>query len=283
MDCKTLPVYCISHYPENQTNFFYISCLQELIKRSTGIEEAHGHSFFMLLWITEGSGTHRIDFTDYQVKANQLYFISPGQIHNWDLSSDTDGYVLFFEGSFFNSRFGTRLSQYPFFNSIFSNPLIQFPESNKLKALFEILFDEFSNIQQNAEVNLSLLHVILEISNRTFIGANELGTTTNTKYILEFETQLNNFFKENKNVGFYAEILNITPNHLNAICKKMYNKTASEIINEKVLIEIQRKLINTTISIKELCYELGFEDTSYFNRFFKKHIGITPQKYRLAK
>lgn len=236
----------------------------------------------MLLWITSGSGTHTIDFTTYSVQANQLYFISPGQIHNWELTEGTDGYAVFFEGSYFSSRFGNRLHDYPFFNSTLVQPLIEFSEVNHVRALFTMLFEAFGNSEPNLEVNLSLLHLILESS---FTKKNELAdsdTSINKKYLQGFEDLLHAFYKEHKSVGFYAEKLHVSPNHLNAICRKSYNKTASGIINEKILIEAQRLLINTSLSIKELCYELGFENSSYFNRFFKKHLRITPQQFRSA-
>jgi AraC-like DNA-binding protein len=78
----------------------------------------------------------------------------------------------------------------------------------------------------------------------------------------------------------YAELLYITPNHLNALCREMVGKTAGDLIRDRVLLEAKRLLTNADMSITEIAYDLNFEDNSYFNRFFKKQVGKTPDNFR---
>jgi AraC-like DNA-binding protein len=78
----------------------------------------------------------------------------------------------------------------------------------------------------------------------------------------------------------YAELLYITPNHLNALCRDLVGKTAGELIRERVLLEAKRLLTNLNITAAEIAYELNFQDNSYFSRFFRKYTGQTPEIFR---
>jgi AraC-like DNA-binding protein len=92
---------------------------------------------------------------------------------------------------------------------------------------------------------------------------------------------LNNKFSELKTSKEYAQRLNISPNYLNAICKDIFNKTVSQIIQERIMLEAKRLLSHTCLSISEISYKLGFNDNSYFGRYFKKITGLPPEKFRL--
>jgi AraC-like DNA-binding protein len=87
-------------------------------------------------------------------------------------------------------------------------------------------------------------------------------------------------FKRLHSPAEYAEVLNISPNALAKIVKKYYNKTLTEIIAQRIMIEAKRELYLTGKTVKEIAYILGYEDEFYFSRFFKKHAQISPQLYR---
>ena len=78
----------------------------------------------------------------------------------------------------------------------------------------------------------------------------------------------------------YADLLYITPNHLNALCQDLLGKTAGELIRDRTLLEAKRLLTNAKMTATEIAYELNFKDNSYFNRFFKKNAGMTPDDFR---
>ncbi|WP_315822641.1 AraC family transcriptional regulator [Paraflavitalea speifideaquila] len=78
----------------------------------------------------------------------------------------------------------------------------------------------------------------------------------------------------------YADLLYVTPNHLNALCQDLMGKTAGEMIRDRVLLEAKRLLTNARMTVTEIAYDLNFQDNSYFNRFFKKYTGMTPDEFR---
>jgi AraC-like DNA-binding protein len=87
-------------------------------------------------------------------------------------------------------------------------------------------------------------------------------------------------FKSKHSPGEYAELLYVTPRSLAKITKLHLNKTPGELISERIIIEAKRELYFTSKSVKEIAWELGYEDEYYFSRFFKKNTDIPPQVYR---
>src|SRR5688572_27788096 len=98
---KELPIFSISNFEDYTRcqhcgNSFYIRMFKDHLAENKFIERPHGHDFFIILLITQGSGIHHIDFKQYDVHPGAVFFLTPGQFHHWNLSADVDGYVLFF-------------------------------------------------------------------------------------------------------------------------------------------------------------------------------------------
>jgi AraC-like DNA-binding protein len=95
-----------------------------------------------------------------------------------------------------------------------------------------------------------------------------------------FQKLIEKHFTELKLPMEYANLLYITPNHLNALCKEHLGIQAGEVIRNRIILEAKRQLINQQISITEISYSLNFKDNSYFSKFFKKQVGMTPEEFR---
>jgi len=278
-----VPIFKLESFPRHEPyTLFYMARLEKLVQEVKGIDDPHSHTFYLLMWICEGSGTHTIDFKTYQVEANQLYFLTPGQIHSWQLSPDIRGYNLFFEANFFLSRFGNRLYQYPFYHSHQQQPLVSGVERQELfSSIFKQAYLEYEQQQPNrAEVFLSFLHIILETANRLYHQQWPGVDTQLYDRIRQYEELLEQQFLTVREVASYAEQMNLTPNYLNHICKKIVGKTASQLLHERLVVEAKRLLTHTSHSVKEVAYYLGFEDPSYFVRFFRKQTNQTPAEFR---
>ncbi|MBO0951803.1 helix-turn-helix domain-containing protein [Fibrella forsythiae] len=279
-----LPVYKLHSFARHEPNApFYMTRLETLVREFKGIDQPHSHTFYLVMCISQGSGTHTIDFKTYPIRPNQLYFLTPGQVHSWQLSTDTQGFNLFFEPGFFQARLGNRLHQYSFYHSHQHVPLLEIQE--KQQALFSDLFNyayqEYTLRQANrADVFLSFVHIILESANRQY---DQQLTGADVHYydrIRQYEALLEAQFIEVRAVSDYAAQMGLTPNHLNHICKKVLGKTASQLLHERLLTEARRLLTHTAQSVKEVGFDLGFDDPSYFVRFFRKQAGQTPVEFR---
>lgn len=263
---------------------FYMTRLEKLVQEFKGIDKPHSHTFYLVMWISEGSGTHTIDFRTYDIAPCQLYFLTPGQVHSWELSPDTKGYNLFFDASFFRTRFGNRLYQYPFYHSHQHEPLIDAAGQQAfLRDLYTYAYREYEQqLPNRADVFLSYIHILLETANRLY-SERWIGPDTHLyDRVRQYEELLEDQFLTVRDVQTYAEQMSLSPNYLNQICKKVVGKTASQLLYERVLIEAQRLLTHTSRSVKEIGYQLGFEDPSYFVRFFRRQAGQTPAEFRAS-
>lgn len=279
----SVPVYKIQSFPRHEPDgLFYMTRLEKLVQEFKGIDKPHSHTFYLVMWLMQGSGTHTIDFRTYPIAPHQLYFLTPGQVHSWELSPDTRGYNLFIDANFFRGRFGNRLQQYPFFHSHQHQPLLEVIDQQSLFSdLFTYAYAEYEHrLPNRADVFLSFVHILLETANRLY-NQQWVGTDTHLyDRIRQYEDLIEQQFLTIREVSAYADQMSLTPNHLNHICKKVLGKTASQLLHERTVIEAQRLLTHTAQSIKEIGFQLGFEDASYFVRFFKKHTGQTPVEFR---
>jgi len=279
----SIPVYSIQTFARHEPDtLFYMTPLEKLVGEFKGIDQSHSHTFYLLMWIRQGSGSHTIDFKTYSVAADQLYFLTPGQVHSWQLSPDTQGFNLFFDTNFFRARLGNRLQQYPFYHSHQHLPLLDVTAQRAFFAdLFGYAYDEYRHQQPNrAEVFLSFIHILLETANRLYDQQLPASASHYYDRLRQFEELLENQFVQVRTVNEYAAQMNVTPNHLNHICQQVLGKTASQLLHERLVIEAKRLLTHTARSVKEIGFLLGFADTSYFVRFFRKHAGSTPADFR---
>lgn len=285
MKSPSVPVYCIDSYPDGHgRDEFYVQRLETLVARFAGIDKAHTHDFYMLLYIRQGTGTHTIDFVTYPVQPGYLFFLAPGQLHSWDLSADSTGYLLFFDAAFYLHTYPSgRLHEYPFFQPLRSHLVDLSAQKPPFPALLEQLMAEGeSRFENRLDVIRGCLFVLLELAARhAQAAAPDAGSSPRQAQLLRaFETLLEAHFRTEKTVQAYAQWLSLTPNHLNALCRQQRGHTASDLIQRRVLVEAQRLLVHSEQPVKQIAEELGFRDASYFGRFFRKRTASTPEQFR---
>jgi len=279
----------------NEKVYVPVVGLQEFRKRQTAgrkellynelhgerhIDKPHKHDFFIIVLFDNAKGIHSIDFQDYAIGNRQVHVLFPDQVHKWDIEPDTTGYQLMIDKVFFE-RFA------PYFRFSFTNyinhPVIPLTSDN-----FNLLKYEFDAVKHELEDEHSLSDII---SARTAVIAAIVSKAaedifTNAKVfqsnprLAKFNMLINQFFKEEKLVTFYASKLNISANYLNILCRKNLNVSATQLIQQRVLLEAKRMLQSTDLSIKEIAFELGFVDHAYFSNFFKSQTQITPTEFK---
>ncbi|GAB3545086.1 helix-turn-helix transcriptional regulator [Spirosoma fluminis] len=283
MKKQAFHTYQLQEYPKSTTqDEFYMIRLRDLIRQIETIDQPHAHSFHVLLYIWEGSGTHSIDGHVYGVASRQLYFLTPGQVHSWSLTDNTEGYLLFFDATFFQARYPKRLFDYTFFRADRTTSLLTLAtDALMIPTLFDWSYQAFSLPgTQQTEVFASLLHLLLERINHLYTQATPVCEHYNTSLVSRFIELLDSQFVQQKTCASYADQLGISPNHLNHCCRQQVGKTASQLIHDRLLAEIRRLLLNTDLPIKAISYAVGFSDSAYFSRFVGKHTGQTPQQLR---
>ena len=277
------PVLALASFPPPLARTpYYCERLETHVVRFPHVNEPHAHDFYLLLYITAGAGTHTVDLVTYELRPGSLFFLTPGQVHHWQLTAETRGLLAFFSTDFYLFRYpGSQLYAYPFFDHAHP-PVLYLPaDEPEIRPLFERLYAEYAAPQANqAEVFRSYLHLCLELATRHYAARPAAETGLAQQQIRQFGTMLNQHYRRLRSVRDYAELLHLTANHLNAISRRVLNKTASALIHERVITEAQRLLRHSALGVAQVAYELGFEDASYFVRYFRKYTGLTPEAFR---
>ncbi len=285
---KKYPIYNIQRFNCTSVNSdLYINTFKNHLIDHSFVEEPHRHSSYVLVFFTKGSGTHEVDFDVFSIQPGSMFFLQPGQMHHWNLSDDVNGFVIFYSQEMYNLYFGQKtIADYPFYSSVDNKPEMVF-EVSELKAIlpyFESLIVETqSNQLLKQDKIMNLLDIIhIEIARKYSETHLHEAHSYNVK-IKNFEVLLENNFKTEKAPFFYASQLNITLKHLNRICNEMLQKTTTEVITARIILEAKRMLMDKKFTVNEIATELGFDDYSYFTRLFKKHTGMTPTDFRTSK
>lgn len=244
------------------------------------IEKPHKHDFFIINLFDKANGVHNIDSISYPIGSHQVHVLFPGQMHKWSIEAGTTGYQLMIERTFFE-QFA------PYFRFSFTNyqnhPVIQLTAN-----AFNLLFYEFDAIKNELKKDHSLMHLICAraaviaaiVSREAENVFTEFKVYQSNPRLAAFNMLIDDFFKEQKFVAFYAAKLHISANYLNILCKKHLKIPATRLIQQRVCTEAKRLLQSTDLSIKEIAFELGFADHAYFSNFFKSQTGTAPTLFR---
>lgn len=285
---KKYPIYNIQRFNCNSVNSdLYINTFKNHLIDHSFVEEPHRHNSYVLVFFTKGSGIHEIDFDVFTIQPGSMFFLQPGQMHHWNLSDDVEGFVIFYSQEMYNLYFGQKtIADYPFYSSVDNKPEMVF-DASELKAIlpyFESLIVETQSdqlLKQDKTMNLlDIIHI--EIARKYSETHLHEAHSYNVK-IKNLEVLLENNFKTEKAPFFYASQLAITLKHLNRICNEMLQKTTTEVILARIILEAKRMLMDKKFTVNEIATELGFDDYSYFTRLFKKHTGMTPTDFRISK
>ena len=271
---------------DNCEKSFYIKQFDRHLKENYSfLDNPHGHDFFIILLITKGSGLHHIDLQTYNVEPGTLFIIAPGQIHNWELSDDAGGYIMFYTKEFLLSEFHSdQLRRLPFFHTTFQQPCIHVnePELNKLSVLFqniEKLYEEKEKYSHEM-IRLYIKIITLEIEKKYAEPLKEHIISHQQNMLGKFEELVELHYRDHLSVIEYANRLNLSLKQLSTLCRKYVNKTPGELIQDRLLLESKRLLLHSDMSITAVSEELRFSEYSYFIRVFKRYTAYTPEQFR---
>jgi AraC-like DNA-binding protein len=260
--------------------------IRDFLELHPVLEFPHRHAFFQMVLFTKGGGTHSIDFNSFDIQPDQLYFMAPGQIHTWNFDEQTDGYIINFNESFFTSicHNPNFVYEFPLFGALKGIPIAQLEGDIALETRnqFDRIHDDFiaDGDFKNDLLRAMLLELLVRLS-RHIQTKVQVAITKNQYAILRrYEKMIELHFHEKHLPKDYAEMLFVTPNHLNALCNAATGKSAGELIRDRILLEAKRLLVNSSLTITEIAYQLNFEDNSYFSRFFRKYTGVAPEGFR---
>ncbi len=244
-------------------------------------------NYFSLIWIKNGTGMLKADFSEYPFAKDTLFAFSPYQPFMLEAEAGLDGIVLHFHPDFFCiHKHQTEVAcNGVLFNNIYQPPFVMVDTA--AGATFDMVIEQVKvELGQPAlaqyELLVSYLKIFLITAARLKTQQQQIETIANKPpFVLQtLKDYIEQHYKTKHSPTEYAELLHISPKALGKLTKAHFNKTLTSLIAERIVIEAKRELYLTNKTVKEIAYELGYEDEFYFSRFFKINADISPLLYR---
>ncbi|PWG81814.1 helix-turn-helix domain-containing protein [Pararcticibacter amylolyticus] len=262
---------------------FIIWDLCELLSGRDMVQDLHRHGFYFLLIIENGTGEHTIDFISYPFVARSIYLMRPGQVHKLTLNSNCKGYLLQFTDEFCLSYDITtkqtlkKICQRSYYQT---EPEAFERISSLMTAILREISEKKYRYEYAIQINVQLLFVELLRQVHSLTDVTDGRKSYQSERLEEFKALIADHVSDHKQIFWYAERMNLTTYQLNTLSKRALGKSGSELITEYILLEAKRYLLGTTNQVSQISLHLGYEDISYFIRFFKKHTGYSPEAFR---
>lgn len=271
---------------ESQFDFLQLENLLGKKKLHDELFNSQQIKFYVLLFFIKGEGVHTIDFKEYAYKKGTILSIRKDQIHKFH-PSNAKGFLMLFTDDFLiqtveKSEVSNSLQ---LFNELITSPKIQLDNADYIETENLIKDIEKEYIKVNDTYSLSIIRSLLTVLFKKLLRIKSQDTSvfSEKKYLsqfLEFQKLVEQQCFTTKKVADYAEQLHVSTKTLNNITQEIVHQSAKKFIDEIVVKQIKRLLINTKLSVKEIAYQAGFQEPTNLYKFFKKYSQITPEVFR---
>lgn len=285
MPCRRIPIYSLSEYlpPEHAACSIFVGRIEESLARRPSRARVHRHDHFELFWL-EGAGAHFNDFQEYRLTGRSLVLVTPGQVHGWPRWQGLRGTMVGFQGGFCGDGNASPLID---LLDAKRTPVLRAgrDDARQLDRWMTLLAQE-CDARRPDWVNVAR-HVVplVLLWRRRMLGKNASDGASSrraSELMRGFSAALEREISAAKTVADYARMVGVTPGHLNDTVRAHTGRSAGEVIRERVVLEARRLLLHSTLSVGEIAYQLGFEDPSYFARFFRRATRRAPREFRDA-
>lgn len=265
------------HYLEPE-EFFLLERIETADVDS--FEGFHRHQFYEILWFTsvEKEEWHSIDFERYDIQKNDIYILSPHQVHTMNVGSKK-GFLIPIAVDFFESLFtlDSNLLGFPYF----FKETLSTENTQTLSQLITLIEIEYHGKRRRnlLEAYMRAFVILLKPNNERVNQKNN----TNEEKVVRILQLINLHFKTEKEVDFYAKAIHLSKRRINEIMVKHTGCTVKQHIVNQIIIESKRYMAIQHLSLKEIAYELGFNDPAYFSRLFKNKTKYSPEQFRAKK
>ncbi len=243
----------------------------------------HRHGYYHLLWIANARGQHLLDFETLDVRPHSVFFIAPGQMHAWKSDIAPTGYVLNFSAEFFLQIYPGP-EDIPFFHLGHHQPALYLSaqQHRELLPLFQAIEQEFNGgaAWRNDAIRAATLMLLTRL--RRLQPGRAVADAAPRHHALarRFRLLVEQHYLQSMPVRDFAAALMVTERRLNEAVRQATGKTASALIQERILLEAKRLLTQSELGVSEVCYRLNFDDPAYFSRFFRKHTASSPLAFK---
>jgi AraC family transcriptional activator of pobA len=275
--------------PNNDAISFEIKKMEDVYDIVKGKpDEPHRHNYYIVLVVQKAKGKHIIDFNEFDLTGNQMYFVSPGQVHQILEDEKSFGYAITFSQQFLAYNYIEESfvkDLYLFQENGFSPPLSLTDEvleraSFFAKEMFKLKRSDEKWKYQALGAWLKLLLILAQESCAFFPDQHTQTIQAGKVLLKDFKDLLDQKYAQWHKVSDYASALNITSDYLNTSVNSLTGTNVKAHIQNRILLAAKRMLLFSSLSSKEIAYQLGFSEPANFSQFFKKHEKIAPSAFR---
>lgn len=243
-------------------------------------------NYYSAILITGGAGRLTADFSEFSFTADNLAFFAPYQPFMLQTPDTIEGVALHFHPDFFciHQHQKEVACHGVLFNNIYESPLLNLSPAETadfLSTIDDIKTELSDPGLAQRELLIAYLKIFLIKATRLRTELAPAATDNRKTQILrDLKDAIENHYRTKHSAGDYSELLHISPKSLARITRTHFNKTLTNLISERIIIEAKRELYLTSKTVKEIAWLLGFEDEYYFSRFFKNNADVSPQLFR---
>ncbi|HKG69392.1 MAG TPA: helix-turn-helix domain-containing protein [Segetibacter sp.] len=266
------------------TNVFHINRIEDYVEHLKFPLPPHRKTVYDFIFLAQGESVRSKGLDKYEIKANTFFFLPPFQITtHQSMSPDSKGFYCHFDAEIMTKNYIQPgfLNTFPFLHFI-GNPTVKIEEQaiDNVLYMLQRLEVEFKKTQPNfLFVTAYLLALLSEIN--LFAASTEKGKeNAASRLTQQYKDALTKYVYEKQSVSEYADLLAVTPEHLNKCIKSVTGKSAHDLLSDIMLLEAKTLLRQTQLTISEIAFKVGKEDQSDFTRFFKSKSSLTPTQYR---
>lgn len=243
--------------------------------------------FFEVVFFRKGSGRLILNHRKIELSDDSIVFISPYHKRQWhiDKERDQDFTILLFQEDFLNEFFADKLFTYKllYFYQLHFTVNMKVDRAfidNYCLLLTEIKNELTHTKADSVHIIRSLLYYILQKLNREYAVRNNLDLEKeDNHYAFKFKQLIEMNIRKSQRVGDYAELLGISRVSLNTAVKEQFNVTATQLLKQRLLLEIKNYLIHSKLTVSEIAYRLNFSEPNHLMRFFKTQTGMTTSEF----
>ncbi|MCK8494665.1 helix-turn-helix transcriptional regulator [Spirosoma sp. RP8] len=283
---QQVPVYTLAQDPIFQEKLFSIARFEGTLTHQSELLIPHRKDYYLLVFARRGDSRHWVDMTPYLTKDNTFYVFAPNQLIVKEEPKPMWGTAVAFTSEFLTLQESASLRKLPLLQNPqnahelrLSNEDVLFMEDILEK--IQVEYTRPSEWQQR--MITAYLTVLLTYLSRLYTRQYESDSFSNDKLLLKkYQAAIEEHFRELHQVSDYAALLHVSAGYLSEVMKAQSGQPAISHIHERLVLEARRMLFHTQHSLKEIAFDLGFSDASYFSRFFKRETDLTPAEYRTS-
>jgi AraC-like DNA-binding protein len=257
------------------------------VSAAAEVNQAVYHSYIKIIFLKEGSSI-TIDFNNYRLDGDALFFINVNQWYNLEIQERTgSGSLIYYNRDFYCVEIHDREVSCDgiLYNNVYEIPVSICPMNNQtVQEILNEIKAEIRNDEPSMEEMLRILLKELIIKATRIWKAKHGIVTAETKHEIEFTRKFSQLvelhFRSKHTVAGYAAILSVSPKNLHKRITQNGKAAPNDLIKQRIILEAKRLLAHTGLSVKEIGYDLGYDDPAYFVRLFTKQTGASPVEFR---